>query len=62
LNNNYEHCVPLGSLHVVRNNIVGSIGNLPMSIELVDIVTPFETIGKNYVVMFLNDKLQQRKM
>jgi hypothetical protein len=33
-----------------------------MSIELVDIVTPFETIGKNYVVMFLNDKLQQRKM
>ncbi len=33
-----------------------------MSIEVVDIVTPFETMGKNYVVMFLNDKFQQRKM
>lgn len=33
-----------------------------MSIEFVDIVTPFETLGKKYVVMFLNDKFQQQKM
>ncbi len=46
LNSNYEHCVSLGILHVVCNNIVASTGNLPMSIELVDIVTPFETMGK----------------
>ncbi len=57
LNSDYEHCVSLGILHVVCNTIVASIGNLPMSI--VDIVTPFETVGKNYVVMFLNDKFQQ---
>lgn len=62
LNSNCEYCVSLGILHVVCNNILASIGNLPMSIELVDIVTPFETMGKKNVVVSLNDKLQQQKM